>query len=76
MSLVGFQFQNLQISREYVFFPDCSMLYFYYFALVLGNNSFVFSSYLQLKKMTEDIHLILDALASSSLLEVQVAMLF
>jgi hypothetical protein len=43
---------------------------------VLGNNSFVFSSYLQLKKMTEDIHLILDALASSSLLEVQVAMLF
>lgn len=71
--MVGFQFQNLQISIEYVFFPDCLILNFYYFALVLGNNSFF---YLQLKKMTADIHLILDALTSSSLLEVQVAMLF
>lgn len=41
-----------------------------------ARKQLLFFSYLQLKKMTEDKHLILDALASSSVLEVQVAMLF
>jgi hypothetical protein len=73
---LGSSFKTCRFQESMFSFQIAQCCISYYFALVLGNNSFVFSSYLQLKKMTEDIHLILDALASSSLLEVQVAMLF
>jgi hypothetical protein len=56
---------SIQISQK---------LYFYYFASVLGNNIFLFLTHLQLKKMTTDVQLILDAMASSTLVEVQVTM--
>ena len=72
--MAGFRFQKLQTSIEYAFYADFNLseLIFVLFYPCARKQLCYYLAHLQLKKMTTDIHLIVDALASSSLLEVQV----